>query len=56
MVRAANAVDATHAVEAVQAGGIPIVEITMTVPDAVSLIRQLAKSHGDKVLIGAGRS
>jgi 2-dehydro-3-deoxyphosphogluconate aldolase/(4S)-4-hydroxy-2-oxoglutarate aldolase len=54
VVRAANAVDAGHAVDAVQAGGIPVVEITMTVPDATSLIRQLAKTHGDKVLIGAG--
>jgi 2-dehydro-3-deoxyphosphogluconate aldolase/(4S)-4-hydroxy-2-oxoglutarate aldolase len=54
VVRAANAVQAMHAVEAVHAGGIPIVEITMTVPDAVSLIRQLAKSYGDRVLIGAG--
>ena len=54
VVRAANAVDAGHAVDAVQAGGIPIVEITLTVPDAPSLIRQLVKSHGDKVLIGAG--
>jgi 2-dehydro-3-deoxyphosphogluconate aldolase/(4S)-4-hydroxy-2-oxoglutarate aldolase len=54
VVRAANAVDATRAVEAIEAGGIPIVEITMTVPDAVSLIRQLAKSHGHKVLVGAG--
>jgi 2-dehydro-3-deoxyphosphogluconate aldolase/(4S)-4-hydroxy-2-oxoglutarate aldolase len=54
VVRAASAADANHAVEAVHAGGIPIVEITMTVPDAPSLIRQLAKSHGHRVLIGAG--
>ncbi len=54
VVRAASANDATQAVEAVHAGGIPIVEITMTVPDAISLIRQLAKSHGHNVLIGAG--
>lgn len=54
MVRAASANDATHAVEAVHAGGIPIMEITMTVPGAISLIRQLAKSHGHSVLIGAG--
>jgi 2-dehydro-3-deoxyphosphogluconate aldolase/(4S)-4-hydroxy-2-oxoglutarate aldolase len=54
VVRAANAIDAGHAVEAVRAGGIPIVEITMTVPDAVSLIRQLVKSHGNQVLVGAG--
>jgi 2-dehydro-3-deoxyphosphogluconate aldolase/(4S)-4-hydroxy-2-oxoglutarate aldolase len=54
VVRAANTTEALHAVEAVHAGGIPIVEITMTVPDASSLIRQLAKSHGGHVLIGAG--
>src|SRR5450432_994935 len=54
VVRAANALQARHAVGAIWAGGIPIVEITMTVPDAPSLIRQLAENHGDKVLIGAG--
>jgi 2-dehydro-3-deoxyphosphogluconate aldolase / (4S)-4-hydroxy-2-oxoglutarate aldolase len=54
VIRAANTTEAMHAVEAVHAGGIPIVEITMTVPDAPSLIRQLAKSHGGHVLIGAG--
>ncbi len=54
VVRAAHAADATRAVEAIEAGGIPIVEITMTVPDAVSLIRELTKSHGHKVLVGAG--
>jgi 2-dehydro-3-deoxyphosphogluconate aldolase/(4S)-4-hydroxy-2-oxoglutarate aldolase len=54
VVRAASAAHATQAVDAVQAGGIPVVEITMTVPDAISLIRQLVKQHGDRVLIGAG--
>lgn len=54
MVRASHAADAAHAVDAIEAGGIPIVEITMTVPDAPSLVRQLANSHGSRVLIGAG--
>src|SRR5271154_2623073 len=54
VVRAATVEEATRAVEAICAGGIPIVEITMTVPNAVSVIREVVQKHGDKVLIGAG--
>jgi 2-dehydro-3-deoxyphosphogluconate aldolase / (4S)-4-hydroxy-2-oxoglutarate aldolase len=54
VVRAATVDEATRAVQAICAGGIPVVEITMTVPNAVSVIREVAKQHGDKVLIGAG--
>jgi 2-dehydro-3-deoxyphosphogluconate aldolase/(4S)-4-hydroxy-2-oxoglutarate aldolase len=45
--------DAHFAAEAVTHGGIPIVEITMTVPGAVELISHLCKSK-DKILVGAG--
>jgi 2-dehydro-3-deoxyphosphogluconate aldolase/(4S)-4-hydroxy-2-oxoglutarate aldolase len=54
VVRAASPRQAMLAVEAVCAGGIPIVEVTMTVPGAVELIAQLSKSVGSEVLIGAG--
>ena len=54
VVRAATVDEATRAVEAICAGGIPVVEITMTVPNAVSVIREVAKQYGSKVLIGAG--
>jgi len=54
VVRAASVAEATRAVEAICAGGIPVVEITMTVPNAVSVIREVAQQHGDKVLVGAG--
>jgi 2-dehydro-3-deoxyphosphogluconate aldolase/(4S)-4-hydroxy-2-oxoglutarate aldolase len=54
VVRASSAKQALRAVEAVCAGGIPIVEITMTVPGAVEVIAQLTKSMGSEVLIGAG--
>src|SRR5437016_1177290 len=40
--------------DAVCEGGIPIVEITMTVPGAVEVIRELAKSSPADVLVGAG--
>jgi 2-dehydro-3-deoxyphosphogluconate aldolase/(4S)-4-hydroxy-2-oxoglutarate aldolase len=54
VVRAESARQAIAAAEAVCAGGIPIVEVTMTVPGAIEVIAQLAKSMGDDVLIGAG--
>ena len=54
VVRAGSAELAMAAARAVAAGGIPIVEITMTVPDAVSAIRQLSESMGNELLIGAG--
>ena len=54
VVRAETAELARGAADAVNAGGIPIVEITMTVPGAVSVIEQLSNAVGDSVLIGAG--
>ena len=46
--------DAAHfAAEAVTNGGIPIVEITMTVPGAVELIAHLCRNNA-KLLVGAG--
>jgi 2-dehydro-3-deoxyphosphogluconate aldolase / (4S)-4-hydroxy-2-oxoglutarate aldolase len=54
VVRAATAEQAIRAAEAVCAGGIPIVEVTMTVPGAIEVIAQLVKSMGQEVLIGAG--
>ena len=54
VLRAASASDACRAVEAICAGGIPVVEITMTVPGAVSAIREVVKQYGEKVLVGAG--
>lgn len=54
VVRASSADEAFAAVEAIRAGGIPILEITLTVPGAVAIIRDLAKRLGNEALIGAG--
>lgn len=54
VVRASSPQQALRAAEAVSAGGIPIVEITMTVPGAIDVIAQLAKTARSQVLIGAG--
>ncbi len=54
VIRAANVEEAQQAVEAVCAGGISIVEITMTVPNATHVIRGVIERHGNRVLTGAG--
>ena len=54
VVRASSVEDANRAVEAICAGGIPVVEITMTVPNAISVIREVVQKQGADVLIGAG--
>jgi len=52
-IRAANSDDALFAAEAVSRGGLPIVELTMTVPKATELIVYLLKQH-PQMLVGAG--
>jgi 2-dehydro-3-deoxyphosphogluconate aldolase/(4S)-4-hydroxy-2-oxoglutarate aldolase len=53
-VRASSVEEANRAVEAICAGGIGSVEITMTVPNAISVIREVVQQRGKDVLIGAG--
>src|SRR5881409_2833969 len=35
-------------------GGLSVVEITMTVPDALDVLRQVRRALGDRLLLGAG--
>ena len=53
VIRAAAPEEARFAAEAVLEGGISIIEITMTVPGAVDLIRELAPAM-PRLLVGAG--
>jgi len=52
-IRVSSGDDAHFAAEAVTRGGIPIVEITMTVPGAVQLISHLVRSNA-QLVVGAG--
>src|SRR5271169_6460226 len=54
VVRASSPAEACLAADAVREGGIPVVEITMTVPGAIDVIRELVKNCGSDVLVGAG--
>lgn len=53
VIRARSADEAAQAVDAIQAGGVGVLEITMTVPGAVELIREVA-SRATDALVGAG--
>jgi 2-dehydro-3-deoxyphosphogluconate aldolase/(4S)-4-hydroxy-2-oxoglutarate aldolase len=52
-VRTSSAVEARFAAETVAKAGIPIVEITMTVPGAIEVIHDLVQNAPD-VIVGAG--
>jgi 2-dehydro-3-deoxyphosphogluconate aldolase / (4S)-4-hydroxy-2-oxoglutarate aldolase len=54
VVRASSTDEAISVVEAIKAGGVSIIEITMTVPRAMSVIEKVAEHHGDGILLGAG--
>src|SRR6266850_728583 len=54
VVRARSSDEALAAVEAIRAGGIPILEMTLTVPGAINVIADLTRRLGDDALIGAG--
>jgi 2-dehydro-3-deoxyphosphogluconate aldolase/(4S)-4-hydroxy-2-oxoglutarate aldolase len=54
VIRARTPELALRAAAAVRAGGIPIFEITMTVPDAPSVIRALTVRFGADAVVGAG--
>jgi 2-dehydro-3-deoxyphosphogluconate aldolase/(4S)-4-hydroxy-2-oxoglutarate aldolase len=54
VVRASSAEEAIRAIEAISAGGISVLEITMTVPGAVAVIERVVQRFGDKALVGAG--
>ena len=51
----ASSMEAGHAlVDAMMAGGVTLVEVTMTVPNALTLLRELKQKHGDRLLLGSG--
>jgi 2-dehydro-3-deoxyphosphogluconate aldolase/(4S)-4-hydroxy-2-oxoglutarate aldolase len=52
-IRVSSSEDAHFATEAIASGGIPMVEITMTVPGAIQLISHLVRDHRE-IIVGAG--
>ncbi len=54
IMRAKSSAQLIEAAEAVLAGGITAIEVTMTTPGALAVIEKAVVKFGDKVLFGAG--
>ncbi len=54
VLRARSHDEAMSVALAVEKGGVPMLEVTMTVPGALDVIRQVVDQCGSRVLVGAG--
>jgi 2-dehydro-3-deoxyphosphogluconate aldolase/(4S)-4-hydroxy-2-oxoglutarate aldolase len=54
VLRAKSVTQGRGVVDAMMAGGVTVVEVTMTVPNAVELIKELKKEFGEELLLGSG--
>ena len=54
VLRARNAGQAHAVVQAMLAGGVTVVEVTMTVPGAVELLAELKREYEGQLLLGSG--
>jgi len=54
VLRASSVKEALQIADAIVAGGVTVLEVTMTVPGAVKVIEQLVEQAGSKLLVGAG--
>jgi 2-dehydro-3-deoxyphosphogluconate aldolase / (4S)-4-hydroxy-2-oxoglutarate aldolase len=54
VVRAQSADEALALSRAIAEGGVPVLEITLTVPGAIDVIRRVVAEGGDAMLVGAG--
>lgn len=54
VLRAHSMEDALKLADAIEAGGVDVLEVTMTVPRALDVIDTLVQHRGDRMLIGAG--
>jgi len=54
VLRARNADQAHAVVQAMLDGGVTVVEVTMTVPGAIDVLKELKQEYGGKLLLGSG--
>jgi 2-dehydro-3-deoxyphosphogluconate aldolase/(4S)-4-hydroxy-2-oxoglutarate aldolase len=54
VLRARSGDEARALVDALVAGGVTVMEVTMTVPGAVDLLRALKSEYGNRLLLGSG--
>lgn len=54
IIRTNNAAELIKVTDAIKTGGVDIIEITMTTPNAISIITGVAANYGSEILVGVG--
>ncbi|MCX7700726.1 MAG: 2-dehydro-3-deoxyphosphogluconate aldolase, partial [Gemmataceae bacterium] len=54
ILRSADAYQLVDVARALADGGVPVIEVTMTVPHALNVIHQVHETLGKRVMLGAG--
>jgi 2-dehydro-3-deoxyphosphogluconate aldolase/(4S)-4-hydroxy-2-oxoglutarate aldolase len=54
VIRAKSSTHLIDVAEAIKAGGVECIEVTMTTPDALKVIEEASKRFGEEVVIGVG--
>src|SRR6201993_2962172 len=54
VVRSPDSRQLVEVARALADGGVTVIEITMTVPNALDVVRQVREALGDRILLGAG--
>ena len=54
IIRANNSTELIDVAAAIKAGGVDVIEVTMTTPNALRVISDVADRFGDEVLVGVG--
>lgn len=54
VIRVASVTEAMDVADAIKAGGVTLIEITMSVPGALDAIKELTKKYKDDIIMGAG--
>ena len=54
IIRANSADELIETAAAIHAGGVDVIEVTMTTPNALQVINDVSSTYGDRVLVGAG--
>ena len=54
IIRANSANELIDAAAAIHEGGVSVIEVTMTTPNALQVISDVSSAYGDSVLVGAG--
>ena len=54
IIRANSSDELIDVAAAIKEGGVDVIEVTMTTPDALGVINEVSKKYGDEILIGVG--